>query len=219
METTVEQLVARTAEHVKEALGGDSSGHDWWHAHRVWTMAARIGHEEAADPLVVALAAIVHDLGDAKLTGFEPTPASHPARALLTSLGATPEIVDHVVEIACDLSFKGADVPTPMPTIEGRVVQDADRLDALGAIGIARAFAYGGSRGQPIYTPGETLGRHRSLAEYRGSTSSTVGHFHEKLLLLRDRMNTPSGRRIADARHAYLETFLAEFHREWSGEA
>jgi uncharacterized protein len=167
----------------------------------------------------VALAALVHDLGDAKLTGYEPTWADHPARSLLSSLGAPAALIDHVVEIACDLSFKGAGVPTPMRTVEGRVVQDADRLDALGAIGIARAFAYGGARGRPLYTPGEAPVMHQSLRDYRDSRASTINHFHEKLLLLRERMNTPSGRRLAEARHAYLEAFLAEFHREWEGEA
>jgi uncharacterized protein len=215
----VDEIVARTAEHVKQTLSGESTGHDWWHVYRVWRIAERLGQEEGADGLVVALAALVHDLGDAKLTGFEPTPADHPARSLLAGLGAQATVVDHVVEIACDLSFKGAGVPTPMRTVEGRVVQDADRLDALGAIGIARAFAYGGARARPLHTPGEAPVLHQSLRDYRDSRASTINHFHEKLLLLRERMNTPSGRRLAEARHAYLEAFLAEFHREWEGEA
>lgn len=215
----MEDLVARVAAHVRQALSGESTGHDWWHVYRVWRTAERLGREEGADELVVALAALVHDLGDAKLTGFEPTPANHPARPLLEGMETPAPVVDHVVNIACDLSFKGAGVPTPMPTVEGRVVQDADRLDALGAIGIARAFAYGGSRGRPLYTPGEAPVLHQSLRDYRDSRASTINHFHEKLLLLRERMNTPSGRRLAEARHAYLETFLEEFHREWEGEA
>lgn len=215
----MDEIVGRVAERVRQALAGESTGHDWWHVYRVWRTAERLGREEGADSLVVALAALVHDLGDAKLTGFEPTPDQHPARALLVECGAPPEVVEHVVQIACDLSFKGAGVPTPMVTVEGLVVQDADRLDALGAIGIARAFAYGGARGRPLYTPGEAPVLHQSLAAYRASRASTINHFHEKLLLLRERMNTPSGRRLGEARHAYLEAFLDEFHREWEGEA
>lgn len=215
----MDDIVARTAEHVRRVLAEESTGHDWWHVYRVWRTSERLGREEEADGLVVALAALVHDLGDAKLTGFEPTLADHPARSLLESLGAPAQVVEHVVAIACDLSFKGAGVPTPMATVEGRVVQDADRLDALGAIGIARAFAYGGSRGRPLYTPGEEPVLHQSLRDYRESRASTINHFHEKLLLLKERMNTPSGRRLAEGRHAFLEAFLEEFHREWEGEA
>lgn len=209
--------VARTEARVRAYLAGDASGHDWWHVERVRRLALRLAAGEGADPLVVELAALLHDVDDWKASGDPDASAVH-ARAWLTSLGLERALVEHVAAIVAGVSFKGAGVPTPMPTVEGRVVQDADRLDALGAIGIARAFAWGGSRGRPLHDPAAAPELHASFEAYRASAGGTLNHFHEKLLLLRERMQTATGRRIADARHAYMEEYVQRFLREWAGE-
>ncbi len=210
-------VVARTEARVRQLLAGDASGHDAWHVERVRRLALRLAAEEGADPLVVELAALLHDVEDWKLSG-DPEASPRFAREWLGSLGVEPPVVEHVAEIVGTLSFKGAGVPTPMRTVEGRVVQDADRLDALGAIGIARAFAYGGSRGRPLHEPAEAPALHESFEAYRTSSGATLAHFHEKLLLLRDRMNTESARRIAAVRHDYMAAFVERFLREWDGQ-
>jgi len=209
-------VVARTAARVRELLAGDASGHDWWHIERVRRLALRLAGEEGADPLAVELAALLHDVGDWKMSG-DPHGGARYAREWLGGLGVEPGLVEHVAQIVDTLSFKGAGVPTPMGTLEGKVVQDADRLDALGAIGIARAFAFGGSRGRPLHDPDAPPRLHASFEQYRAAGGATLNHFHEKLLLLRDRMNTASGRRIAEERHRYMEEFVARFLAEWEG--
>ncbi|HET9983593.1 MAG TPA: HD domain-containing protein [Longimicrobiales bacterium] len=211
-------LARRTAAHVRALQQNEASGHDWWHTDRVRRTALRLAAEEGADPLVVELAALLHDVGDWKLAGGDVDAAPRLARAWLESLGADTGVVDHVAEIVATLSFKGAGVPTPMRTVEGAVVQDADRLDALGAIGVARAFAYGGSRGRPLHDPDAAPRLHASFEEYRRAAGGTLNHFHEKLLLLRDRMNTPAARALADERHRFMEEFVRRFMAEWAGE-
>lgn len=211
-------VVARTEARVRELLAGDASGHDWWHIERVRLLALRLAHEEGADPLVVELAALLHDVADWKVSGDTEAPARF-AREWLASQHVPAEVVQHVADIVATISFKGAGVPTPQRTLEGAVVQDADRLDAIGAIGIARAFAFGGSRGRALHDPDERPRLHDSFEQYRSAGGSTVNHFHEKLLLLKDRMNTDAGRRIAAARHEFMERFLERFLREWSGDA
>ena len=209
-------VVALTEVRVRELLAGDATGHDWWHVERVRRLALRLAAEEGADKFVVEVAALLHDVADWKLSGDAEAGARR-AREWLASLGVEAPIVEHVAGIVAGISFKGAGVPTPMSTIEGRVVQDADRLDALGAIGIARAFAYGGSRGRPLHDPSEEPRLHGSFAEYRSATGGTLNHFHEKLLLLRERMNTAAGRRLADERHRFMEEFVRRFLAEWEG--
>lgn len=208
-------LIERTAAHVHAAMSDDGSGHDWWHIYRVWQMALRLGEREGADLLVVQLAALLHDLGDQKFHGGDERVGPRVARDWLTEQGATPELVEHVAEIIRDLSFKGAGVATPMRTLEGRVVQDADRLDAIGAVGIARAFAYGGYKGRLLYDPDVPPQLHGSFADYKGSTAPTINHFYEKLLLLKDRMNTAAARQIAETRHRFMEAYLDQFYAEW----
>lgn len=212
----IADIVARTEARVRELLAGDASGHDWWHIERVRRLALRLAAEEGADPLIVELAALLHDVGDWKLSG-DPEAGPRHAREWLTEVGADPDIVQHVASIVAQVSFKGAGVATPMSTLAGSVVQDADRLDALGAIGIARAFAYGGSRGRPLHDPMQPPRLHTSFAEYRASAGGTLNHFREKLLLLRDRMNTTAGRRLAMERHAFMEDFVHRFLVEWDG--
>ncbi len=209
--------IPRTAEHIRALLAGDSSGHDWWHICRVWQTAKTIGQAEGADLAVVELAALVHDIADWKFHGGDETLGPRRAAEWLAGLGLEQSTIDHVSQIVAGVSFKGAGVPTPMRSLEGRVVQDADRLDAIGAIGIARAFAYGGHAGRAIYDPDHPSESHASFDAYKRGTGATINHFHEKLLLLKDRMQTATGRRLAAERHAFMEQFLARFDDEWHG--
>lgn len=220
--------IARTEEHIRNSTAPDQSSHDWWHIWRVRNLALRLAREEGiVEGLgVVELAALLHDIADWKYAGGDETAGPRAARAWLEGLRAErlkvdAAVVDHVCDIIDRLSFKGAGVPTPMPTLEGKVVQDADRLDAIGAIGVARAFAYGGERGQALYDPELAPRLHGSFAEYKsaGARSSVINHFHEKLVLLRDRLQTDSARRLAESRHAFLLAFLEQFQREWGAES
>jgi uncharacterized protein len=210
--------VEKTRAHVREALSGDASGHDWWHTDRVVRVALRIAREEGADHYVVELAALLHDLADWKFAGGDESAGPRAAREWLESLEADPAVIDHVCEIVAGVSFKGAGVATPMRTVEGMAVQDADRLDALGAIGIARAFAYGGRIGSALHDPDFAPRLHGSFEEYKKGGSPTTAHFHEKLFLLKDRMLTSTGRRLAGERHRFMEQFIDRFEKEWAGE-
>lgn len=210
-------MIAATAGHVKAKLSGEGSGHDWFHIERVRRNALRIGRDEGADLFVVELAALLHDIADWKFAGGDDTAGPREARAWLATLGVESAIIEHVCEIIKDLSFKGAGVPAAMRTTEGRVVQDADRLDALGAIGIARAFAYGGHKGSELYNPNVKPELHTTFEQYKRSRGSTINHFHEKLLLLKDRMNTRTARTLAEQRHRVMEEFLDQFLAEWNG--
>jgi uncharacterized protein len=207
----------KTAEHVRRLMAEDSSGHDWFHVERVRRTALAIGEEEGADRLVVELAALLHDVADWKFADGDHEAGPRAARDWLGSMGTPAAVVEHVAQIVGGLSFKGAGVETPMPTLEGKVVQDADRLDALGAIGIARAFAYGGHKGRAMYDPAVPPQPHDTFEAYKRNSGPTINHFYEKLLLLKDRMNTTAGRRLAEARHRYLEQFLEQFFAEWEG--
>jgi uncharacterized protein len=216
MSSTVE-LTQRTADHVKTVLSGDGTGHDWWHVYRVWKTARRIGQAEEANPLVVELAALLHDIADWKVHGGDTTIGPKTARAWLASLDLDPNVIDHVCRIVADISFKGANVEQPTLSPEGQVVQDADRLDAIGAIGIARAFAYGGSKSRMIHDPTCPPMEHRSAESYLNNAGTTINHFYEKLLLLKDRMNTPTGQAMAAERHRFMEEYLRRFNEEWEG--
>lgn len=198
---------------VASLFEGDSGGHDIWHTVRVHDLAVRICREEGGDMDVVRLAALLHDADDRKLFGDN---GMANARGFMSSRGVPAETAELVCRIISQISFRGADSVVP-DTLEGRIVQDADRLDAIGAIGIARAFAYGGSRGRAMHIPGEAPREGMGAEQYYANRGTTVNHFHEKLLLLRDMMNTPSARGIADARHAYMLGFLEEFDLEWRG--
>jgi uncharacterized protein len=211
-------LIDLTAAHVRGQFAGDSSGHDWHHTDRVRRTALAIAREEGGDSVVIELAALLHDVADWKFAGGDHLAGPRAARQWLEQNGAAPALVDHVEQIVAGLSFKGAGVPTPMATLEGQIVQDADRLDAIGAIGIARTFAYGGHKGQPIYDPDLPPTPHDSFAAYKRGGGSTINHFYEKLLLLADRMNTAAARRLAAQRHQFLEQFLEEFLAEWNAE-
>lgn len=208
-------ILSKTENYVRQKLEGEGSGHDWWHIHRVRNTALKLGREENADLFVTELAALLHDIADHKFHGGDEEIGPATARNWLKDLDVEESIINHVSDIIRDVSFKGADVETPMKTIEGKVVQDADRLDAIGAIGIARAFAYGGYKGRELHNPDIPPEKHESFEKYKKSTGPTLNHFYEKLFLLKDRMNTDSGRKLAEERHQFMEEFVDQFLTEW----
>jgi uncharacterized protein len=210
------RILVAAEDYARSELRSEGSGHDWRHIERVRNLARIIARQEGADLYVCELAALLHDLADAKLAGDEAT-GQRRVREWLARHEAEPAVVERVMEIIATMSFAGGNRP-PMTTLEGRVVQDADRLDAIGAVGIARTFAYGGSRGRLLYDPDVPPQQHTSAAAYHASGAPTINHFYEKLLLLKDRMNTPYARQLAEGRHAYMVAFLAEFYAEWDGE-
>ena len=210
-------VLEATEEHMRELLSGEASGHDWYHTARVRKLARRIGAAEGADMFTVECAAMLHDISDWKLNGGDTAAGGRSAREFLERVGAPPQHVDHIASIISSMDYKGAGVEVIMPTLEGKVVFDADKLDAIGAIGIARTFAYGGAKGRPIYDPAIPPTMHATFEEYRSKQSHTINHFYEKLLLLKDRMQTPTGRTIALERHEYMQGFIDRFHAEWEG--
>lgn len=213
-----ERIIERIAEKVKKDLKNEGSGHDWWHVYRVWKMAERIAKEESADTFIVEIAALLHDVGDWKFHGGDDTVGPRMARRILSKQGIPGEVINHVCEIIQTAPFKGAGVRTKMRTIEGKVMQDADRLDAIGAIGIARAFAYGGSKNRPLYNPNQKPVQHKSKEEYLKSKGPTINHFYEKLLLLKDQLNTKTAKKISRERHRFMEKYLNRFFKECKGE-
>ena len=213
-----QSLIEKTRLHVEQHFADESSGHDWWHVYRVSSIARKLAEMEGADRTVVELAALLHDIADWKFHDGDDAIGPQRAKEWLSAHQAEPEIVSHVCEIITDISFKGAGVATPMRTLEGKVVQDADRLDAIGAIGIARAFTYGGYKGRLMYHPNQPPVMHGSFADYKKNAGHTINHFYEKLLLLKDRMNTESGGKLAKARHRFMQQYLERFYEEWNGE-
>ena len=203
----------RAEDFIRSLFEGESSGHDFYHSLRVHDLARRICAEEGGDEDLVRLAALLHDADDRKLFSTE---GFANARRFMDSEGIPPDIQDSVCSMISQISFKGDGTCVP-DTLEGRIVQDADRLDAIGAIGIARAFAYGGSRGRAMHIPGEAFREGMTEAEYYANRGTSINHFHEKLLKLKDLMNTPAGKRMAEARHDYMVGFLEEFMAEWDG--
>ncbi len=213
----MQDLVDRVAARIQARFAGESSGHDWHHIDRVRRLARRIAAAEGADTGIAELAALVHDIADWKFHGGDDSAGPRAAAALLAEEGAPAAAAEEVVDIVATVSYKGAGVATPMRTLAGRCVQDADRLDAIGAIGIARCFAYGGHAGRPIHDPDEAPVLHRSAAAYKAAQGASLNHFHEKLFLLKDRMNTATGRIIAEERHRFMEAYVSRFLAEWDG--
>jgi uncharacterized protein len=211
-------LVCAALDHAFAELEGDTTGHDHHHVHRVLRMAHRLALAEGADLETVGLIAALHDVADFKFTGDE-TSGARKAERWLLGQGADPGLATLVARNVAGISFKGAGTRTLPLTLEGQCVQDADRLDALGAIGIARCFTYGGSRGRAIHDPAVPVQHHATTEQYLAHQGTSINHFHEKLLLLQDRLHTPSARRIARARHDYMTAFLAQFAAEWNGTA
>lgn len=207
--------IDRTAEYVRGKFEGEGSGHDWWHIYRVWKTAVYIARHEAADLCIVQLGALLHDIADWKFYDGDESIGPQRAKEWLSSLNVDAQTIEHVTQIIANISFKGAGVQSSMNSIEGKVVQDADRLDAIGAIGIARSFAYGGHKGEPIYDPQIKPQLHQTFEEYKRKKSTTINHFYEKLLLLKDTFNTETARKMASARHEFMEKFLQQFFEEW----
>lgn len=209
-----EDVFSRAEAFIRGRFSCDAGGHDAEHSLRVCRTAVRICDAEGGDVNVVRLAALLHDVDDRKLFGI----GSHAAEDFMRSEGISEEVIASVVSIISQISFKGTDSVVP-DTLEGRIVQDADRLDAIGAIGIARAFAYGGSKGRRMHDPDAEHRGDMCAEEYFRSEGTTVNHFYEKLLKLKSLMNTDTAKRMADRRHSYMESFLKEFYDEWEGSA
>ena len=214
---TSEKIIEETISFVKETLKDAEGGHDWFHMERVFNNSRLIAYSEEVDLLIVELGALLHDIADSKFHNGDETLGPKVAREFLSNLKVDNAVIDHVIKIIENISFKGGNTSQSFHSKELAVVQDADRLDALGAIGIARAFNYGGFKGRALYDPDIKSNLGMSKEEYKASTAPTINHFYEKLLLLKDRMNTESGKAIAEKRHDYMQTFLDQFYDEWNG--
>ena len=213
-----QQIIDNTITFVKKELENAEGGHDWFHIERVYKNSILIASEEKVDPLIVALGALLHDIADSKFHGGDETIGPLKARNFLKTQNVSEEIIIHVIKIIENISFKGGNKTHIYTSKELDVVQDADRLDALGAIGIARAFNYGGFKNRALYNPDIKPNLKMTPSQYKASKAPTMNHFYEKLLLLKDLMNTETGKRIAQERHLFMENFLKQFYSEWKGE-
>jgi uncharacterized protein len=211
-------LIDKTIAFVKEKLDNAEGGHDWFHIERVYKNSILIAQEEDCDIMVVKLGALLHDIADSKFHDGDETIGPKTARAFLESENVFEETINHVINIIENISFKGGNFENKFSSKELEIVQDADRLDAIGAIGIARTFNYGGFKNRALYDPSIAPNLNMSKEEYKNSNSPTLNHFYEKLLLLKDKMNTATGKKIALERHKYMENFLSQFYAEWEGE-
>lgn len=211
-------IIENTIKYVKKALSEAEGGHDWFHIQRVWKLAQHIAQTEDVDFFVVALGALLHDIADSKFNNGNEEIGPQKARAFLVSQSVDEEIIKHVENIIANISFKGGNHAPKFKSPELDVIQDADRLDAMGAIGIARTFNYGGHKGRELYNPDIKPNLNMSKEAYKNSTAPTINHFYEKLLLLKDRMNTATGSLMAKQRHRFMEHFLSQFYNEWEGE-
>ncbi len=212
-----EEVIELTTGFVRKTLEGAEGGHDWWHIYRVWKTAGKIAENEVVDHLVVELGALLHDIADSKFHGGDESVGPRIAGEFLLTLQLPQETIVHVQEIIRNISFKGGNETQQFNSPELDVVQDADRLDALGAIGIARTFNYGGHKNREIYNPEIPPDLNMDKEAYKNSSAPTLNHFYEKLLLLKDLMNTATGKEMALRRHQFMLTYLDEFYREWEG--
>ncbi len=214
MHTTI---INNTVEFVKKELEGNESGHDWWHIHRVWNTAKTIASSEHVDRFVVELGALLHDIADSKFHNGDETIGPKVAKDFLITQNIPESTINQVVAIIENISFKGGNFTTTYSSKELDVVQDADRLDAIGAIGIARTFNYGGYKNNEIHNPNRNPKLNKTKEEYKKGSDTTINHFYEKLLLLKDRMNTETGLKMAEQRHSFMEMYLKQFYGEWDG--
>ncbi|MGV8981967.1 HD domain-containing protein [Clostridium sp.] len=208
-------IIDKTKEYVKAKLGGEGTGHDYFHVLRVYKTSIFIGEKENADLFVVGLTALLHDIADWKFNDGNSDIGSKLSREWLESLEVDEDIIKKVTKIIQTMSFKGGTTNSVQEGIDGKVVQDADRLDAIGAIGIARTFAYGGYKERELYNPDIKPQIYTDFEQYKKNNGTTVNHFYEKLLLLKDLMNTEAGKSIAVQRHKFMEDYLEQFYREW----
>jgi len=211
-------IIDKTIFFVKQQLENAEGGHDWFHIERVYKNSILIAQEEECDLIVVKLGALLHDIADSKFHDGDETIGPKTARTFLESENVFEETINHVINIIENISFKGGNFENKFSSKELEIVQDADRLDAIGAIGIARTFNYGGFKNRVLYNPSIAPNLNMSKEEYKNSNSPTLNHFYEKLLLLKDKMNTATGKKIALERHQYMENFLSQFYAEWEGE-
>lgn len=211
------EIIEKIANENKNKFSGESSGHDWWHIYRVWQLSRYIATFETCNTFIVELAALLHDVADWKFNDGNDLESGRIAKSILENHQIENSIILQVVDIINHVTFKGAKVKSEVTSIEGKIVQDADRLDAIGAIGIARTFAYGGFRGRPMYDPSAQVVLHETFNQYKNNKAPTINHFYEKLLLLKDRMNTTTGKKLAIHRHEFMEAYLQEFFDEWDG--
>ncbi len=211
-------LISRTIQFVKQQLADAEGGHDWFHIERVYRNSLLIAQTENCDETAVKLGALLHDVADSKFHNGDETTGPKIARAFLEREEVDEATIAHVLNIIENISFKGGNFDKKFHSEELEIVQDADRLDAIGAIGIARTFNYGGFKNRPLYDPSIAPNLHMTKEEYKSSEAPTLNHFYEKLLLLKDKMNTETGKQIAQERHRFMETFLSQFYAEWDGE-
>ena len=209
-----QKIIQEVAKYVKKEFDGNPDGHDWWHIYRTWNMAKKIARKEGGDLFIIELGALLHDIGDWKYNEDERA-GGKKSRELLEKSGADESTIAHVCDIVDNVSFKGVNYKNGIKTLEGKIVQDADRLDAIGAICIARVFAYGGALGRVIYDPNVKPQPNQSTEKYKKNRSSGINHFYEKLLLLKDRLNTKTAKKIASPRHKFMEMYLKHFFEEW----
>ncbi|HLV14492.1 MAG TPA: HD domain-containing protein [Xanthomarina sp.] len=214
---TQEKQIEKTQFFVKETLKNAEGGHDWFHILRVFNNAKLISKNEEVDEFVVSLGSLLHDIADSKFTEGDETVGPRIAREFLESIQVDETVIHHVILIIENISFKGGNEAQKFKSPELDVIQDADRLDALGAIGIARTFNYGGFKNRALYNPEIKPQLQMSKEEYKTSTAPTLNHFYEKLLLLKDRMNTKTGKQIAEKRHEFMVQYLDQFYAEWEG--
>lgn len=212
------QIILNTTSFVQKTLTDAEGGHDWFHILRVYNNAKHILSKETADAFVVELASLLHDIADSKFHNGDEDIGPRKAKAFLESQSVEPEIIIHVVNIIKNVSYKGGHTSSNFHSIELDIVQDADRLDAIGAIGIARTFNFGGFKNNPLYDPEIPANPNQSKEEYKKSKSPTINHFYEKLLLLKDKMNTKTAKEIAAQRHEFMVNYLDQFYKEWNGE-
>ncbi|MFP7297936.1 HD domain-containing protein [Neobacillus niacini] len=211
------QMIEKAAVYVRNELGEDATGHDWYHVDRVRRAALHIcSEEQAGDPFIIEMAALLHDIPDEKLNDSAEA-GKKKLDLFFQSIELPDEAQNAIVQIIESISYKGGR-KTELKSIEAKIVQDADRLDAIGAIGIARAFAYGGKKGQPIYDPAINVREEMSLEEYRKGKSTSIHHFYEKLLKLKDLLNTDTAKNMAEKRHQMMEQYLEQFYLEWDGQ-
>lgn len=210
-------VIEKTVEYVQHELKEAEGGHDWFHIYRVWKNAQHIASQENADRLVVELGALLHDIADSKFHDGDESIGPAKAGTFLLSLGLDQHTIEHIKKIISNISFKGGNEVQQFRSIELDIIQDADRLDAMGAIGIARAFNYGGFKHRKIFDPQVKPNLQRTKEQYKKNEDPTINHFYEKLLLLKDRMNTKTGREMAAQRHQFMEQYLDQFYKEWEG--
>jgi len=219
METYHKKAIDLTITFVKSTLQNAEAGHDWWHIYRVWGVAKTIASNENCNHFVVELAALLHDIADSKFNNGNEELGPELAQHFLESIKVDSSIIEQVIKIIQNISFKGGNFAVNYSSKELEIVQDADRLDAMGAIGIARTFNYGGFKNRPMYDPLIPPNLKMTKEEYKNSTAPTLNHFYEKLLLLKDRMNTNTGQQLAKKRHEFMVLYLEQFYKEWEGES